>query len=251
MLTARVVNILFILAFFTVAIYAKGDKWHNLKEVLEEYGSYSSKDYHLRDDTVALEIRTYNIRDGKLRYKYTPISIYVVPKKLIDKSLLKKFINTEPDMKQKDEIRVPPDFPGDHTRAFALRKNGIRYRMSKISDVIYYLDTIDRPAEAYLIWWMHSRYSGDIDTKSWKNKNRPFVLSKKYRRTPKGYELLIKYRISREYFIRKSREQCSVFQDFTDRLHINREGKITYFKQVKKTKVKKECAEILCGGPPK
>ncbi len=246
----RVLFILPALLVITPSLSAKETKWHDLKEVVKQYGSYTSRDYHIRDDIIALEIRTYGFRDGHQTYKDIPVAIYRVPVESIDKRVFRRFRNASPNLKQKDEIRNPPDFRGDKSRAFIIANDKKIYRMSTISDVIYYLGDIGRPAEAYLVWWMHSRYSGMKDTKSLKSRNRPIILSKKYRLTSRGYEMLIKYRISNDYIKNRGRESCSEYQDFTDKVIIDKHGRISYFKQLKKSKIKTECSEILCGGPP-
>ena len=232
---------------FSVSLYAKEAKWHNLKEVVRAFDSYTSSDYHLREDVIALEIRTYGFNNNYKKSKNTPISIYVIPLNLIDKKLVKNFHDASPDFTRKGDIRNLPDFRGDKTRAFMLKKNGVVYRMNEIADVIYALGEIDRPAEAYLVWWMHSKYSGTEDTKEWESAYSPLVQSSKYRQTSQGYEMIIKYVISRGYS--KKNEFCTTSQNFTDKAIVDKNGQITYFKQLYKSKIKTECSRVTVGPP--
>ncbi len=236
--------IVFFYMIFIMEVYAKEIKWHTLKDI----DTYSSSNYNLKDDVLALEIRTYGFSNNYKKSKNITIGIYVKPLESIKSKLVKKFRNASPNFTREGNIRNPPDFKGDINRAFVIKKNGDVLRMNEISDVIGFLGTIDRPAEAYLIWWMHSMYSGTKDTKNWKSAYRPLIINRKYRQTSQGYEIIIKYIISRSYS--KKNELCNSEQNFTDKIIVDKRGNIIYFKQLHKSKVKSECSKINCGGPP-
>ena len=237
-------SILILSLLFSISLYAKEAKWHNLKKI----NSYKSDDYHLREDVIALEIRTYDDIDNYKKPAYIPVSIYSKSLNSIDKKLVKYFHDASPDFSRKGDIRKVPDLKGDKTRAFMLKKDNVVYRMNEISDVVYALGEIDRPAEAYLVWWINSKYSGIKDIKKWKSANSPVVKSSKYRQTSQGYEMIIKYVISREYD--KNNEFCIDSQNFTDKIIVDKNGQIVYFKQLNKSKMKTECSAICILPPP-
>ena len=214
--------------------------------VVRAFDSYESSDYHLKDDVIALEIKTYSSKNGYKKSIDTPISIYTKP---ISSKLLKYFHNASPDFSRKGDIRNPPDYKDYKTRALMPKKDNVVYRMNEISDVINALGEIDRPAEAYLVWWMHSKYSGRKDTKNWKNANRPLVQNRKYRKTSQGYEMVIEYSISRNYD-KSDYESCDISQKFTDKVIVDKHGQIIYFKQLNKSKIKTKCYEQTCNGLP-
>ena len=245
----NIFTIFLFLLLFAIEIDAKEADWHTLKSVTTEYyGAYKSEDYHLHEDVVALEIRTYGSSDGYQKVKNIPIKIHTVPLKLLDKKISQRFRNAPPNLSTKDEIRNPPDFKGDKSRAFVLKKSGEVFRMNEISDVIGFLGEIDRPAEAYLVWWMHARYSGKKDTQKWESSYEPLVKSHQYRQTSQGYELLISYSIARSYG--RNFEVCEDVQHFTDKIIIDKKGKMIYFQQTQKSKIQSSCETLRCGGPP-
>ncbi len=241
----KVLNRVLILSLlFSISLYAKEVKWHNLKKI----NLYKSGDYHLREDVIALEIRTYDDIDNYKKPAYIPVSVYAKPLNSIDKKLLKYFHDASPDFSRKGDIRKVPDLKGDKTRAFMLKKDNVVYRMNEISDVVHALGEIDRPAEAYLVWWISSKYSGIEDTKKWKFANSPVVKSMKYHQTLQGYEMIIKYIISRSYD--KDYEYCTDSQIFTDKIIVDKNGQIVYFKQLNKSKVETGCSAMCILPPP-
>ena len=225
----------------TVVVCANEKKWQSFKR-LTDFDSYQSSDYHLKEGVAALEIRSYGIRHNYTE-GHVSVGIYVTPLKQLNEKLVKRFQKAKPDLSRKSDIRNPPDFKKNISRAFVITNKDEVFRMNAVSDVISFLGEIDRPAEAQLVWWMHSRYSGRKDTKQWKSAYSPGWRSGKYRKTSKGYEMMMTYTISRSYG-RKIYEQCNDAQDFTDKVIVDKKGTIVDFRQVYKSKVRTECSNV-------
>ena len=225
-------------------VYAKSGKWKNI----EPFNKHSANAYQLKEDIDVLEIRAYGIR-SKYKTYHTSIGIYVKPKKELSKKLVKKFSKATLNSSRKGDIRIPPDFKGNISRGFILYKNGKIFRMNEMSDIISCLGEIDTAAEAQLVLWLHSQYSGVKQTAKGKLSYRPAVLNQKYRKTEKGYEIVTKYTISHSYS-RSKWEWCNDEQNFTDRAIIDKRGKIVGFKQLSKSKIKSECSEVVCHSLP-
>lgn len=225
-------------------VYAKSSKWQNI----EAFNSHPANAYHLKENIDVLEIRAYGICNHYKTY-HTSIGIYVTSKKQLGKTLVKKFSKVTLDSSRKGDIRIPADFKGNISRGFVLYKDGKIFRLNEISDIITCLGEIDTAAEAQLVLWLHSKYSGVKQTEKSKLAYRPMVQDQKYRKTPEGYKIVTKYTISHSYS-RSEWVWCNDEQDFTDSAIVDKRGKIIGFKQVSKSKMKSECSEVVCHSLP-
>ena len=190
-------------------LQAKGPKWQELKEGYK----YPESAYHLKDDIVVLEIRLFDTLNKPSIVR----SIYKAPLNLLDTKLRKKFRNAPPNMSKKGDIHKNPAYPNEIYNAFTMDSSGWILRMNEIVDVIGFMGEIDTPAEAQLILWLHSKREGT-----------------KYRKTSKGYEIVIKYEKSYplDKESKKRPEYCREIREVTDRAIINKKGKIISYKQL-------------------
>ena len=83
--------------------------------------------------------------------------------------------------------------------------------------MIGYMGEIDTPAEAQLILWIHSKHGGT-----------------KYRKTSKGYEIIIKYYKSypSDAGDKTIAEICEESREVIDKAIVGKKGKIISYKQV-------------------
>ncbi len=97
------------------------------------------------------------------------------------------------------------------SNGFMIDKEGKMWRMNEVLDVVKYLGKIDTPAEIKLVLWLNNE-AHDKD---------------KYRKTSNGYTVISEYDNSIDNF-----GECG---HFVYRLKINKKGKITEKKLLKKT----------------
>ena len=101
--------------------------------------------------------------------------------------------------------------------AFMIANDGKLWKMNEIVDVLGFMGEVDTPAEAQLLLWLYSKPEGS-----------------KYRKTFKGYEVLIKR--EKTYPSDKGDksigEFCEEWRIVTDKAIINKKGKIVSYKQV-------------------
>ena len=196
-------------------MYAKGAKWQNLKPLYK----YSTSAFHLKDDVSVMEIRRYDTYDNYKKYNKPTIEMkyYKTPLKLLDPRLLKRFKSTAPILLKSGNIHRLSKRSSEINNAFIIDSSGKMLKMNEIIDVIGFMGEIDTPAEAQLILWLYSKREGT-----------------KYRKTSKGYEIIIKY--EKSYPSSKGdgkiAEICEEIREATDRAIVNKKGKIISYKQV-------------------
>jgi hypothetical protein len=222
-------------------LHAKSKTWKKLVNVERHIGKC-----HLKKHIDVLEMRSYYPKSDRGFGYSSDINIYVKPENKIDKKLLSSFKKAKPNFSRKSNIAYPPDAVGKTNRAFVLYDNGKMSRMNEISDVIKVLGDIDTPAEAQLVLWLHAKYRiSPPKTLKGAKVNSVYVFSEKYRKVPQGYEILSKYNvyatvpgtsISTQTF-----ESSGIYnQVITAKSLINKKGKIVYFRQIHKSKIKEE-----------
>jgi len=234
----KIYSVVFIILSIGV-LHAKSRTWKKMDNV----EMHSATDYHLKKNIDILEIRSCRPpEDG-----YRPdIKIYVKSKSVLGKKAIATFSRGKPNLSRKSNISFPPEHKGYTSRAFILYNNGKMSRMNEISDVIKILGDIDTPAEAQLVLWLHAKYrSSPPKTLKGAKVNSVYVFSEKYRKVPQGYEILSKYNvyatvpgtsISTQTF-----ESSGIYnQVITAKSLINKKGKIVYFRQIHKSKIKEE-----------
>ena len=196
-------------------IYAKGTKWQNLKPLYK----YSASTFHLKDDVSVMEIRRYGTYDNYKKYNKPTIEMkyYKTPLKLLDPSLLKRFKKSVPNLSKSGNIHRTSKNSTEISNAFIIDNSGKILKMNEIVDVIGFMGKIDTSAEAQLILWLNSKREGT-----------------KYRKIPKGYEIIIKY--DKSYPSNKGdgkiAEICEEIREVIDKAIIDSEGKIISYKQV-------------------
>ena len=103
------------------------------------------------------------------------------------------------------------------SNGFMIDKDGKKWRITEVSDVIKYLGTIDTPTELKLVLWLN-------------NEARE---GERYQRTSKGYTVISEYDNSIDNF-----GECG---HFVYRLKVSKKGKITEKKLLQKTASKYGC----------
>ena len=196
-----------LLTLLMTGLYAKDVKWQKLKPLHK----YTASAFHLKDNIVVLEIRSYDTRNKPRVVR----SIYKTPLKLLDTKLRKRFRNTLPIMSKKGDIHKDPTSLSEIHNAFTIDRSGGILRMNEIADVTHYLGEIDTPAEAQLVLWLHNKHKGQ-----------------QYRKTSKGYEMIIKYEKFSDITSDSIGEVCSEIRKVTDKAIINKKGQIISYKQV-------------------
>lgn len=209
-----------LLVLFSSTINAKSSKWHTLK-ALEPY---SASEYTLKEGVEYLEIRSY-IRSIQSKI-YS--DRYVVVAKFGNKTLdsfepkvVEKFKASPPNLSEKTNIRkygfcIMAGCTSYIGNAFMIDKNKKIWRMNEVSDVINMLGVVDTPAEVKLVLWLNDnhRSTNDMNHKD------------KYLKTSTGYSVLSEYDNSMSNL-----GECGLF---THEISINKQGKITQKKLLKR-----------------
>jgi len=222
----QIFKIVLLLVLLLAGVHAKGAKWEKLK-LLHKYPPSA---FHLKDDIVVLEMRVHDT----LNKPSVVLGIYKTPLNLLDAKLRKDFRNTLPNVSPQRDIHKNPAYPNEIYNAFTIDRSGWILRMNEIVDVIHYLGEIDTPAEAQLVLWLHNKHEGV-----------------QYRKTSKGYEIIIKYEKSYplDKGSKKRPEYCYYIREVTDRAIIDKKGKIASYKQLGIAK-KKYYSPCLHPSPP-
>lgn len=206
---------LMLLVLLVTGVHAKSAKWQKLKPLY----AYGESDFHLKDDIVICEIRRYGTYNNFKKYNKPTIEMkyYKTPLKLLDRKLVKKFKNAAPNLSKSGNIHRTSKTSVEITNAFTMDNRGNILKMNEIVDVLGFMGEVDTPAEAQLILWLYSKLEGS-----------------KYRKTFKGYEVLIKR--EKTYPSDKGDksigEFCKEWRIVTDKAIINKKGKIVSYKQV-------------------
>ena len=163
-----------LLILLITGLYGKDSKWKSLKRIYQ----YPTNAFHLKDDIAVMEIRRYSTYDNYKKYNKPTIEMkfYKTPFKLLDSKLVKRFQNSVPNLSKSGNIHRTSKSSAEISNAFIINNSGNILGMNEIVDVIDFMGEIDTPAEAQLILWLYSKREGA-----------------KYRKTSKGYEIIIKY----------------------------------------------------------
>lgn len=219
------------LALAMTGLHAKETQWQNLKSLYR----YSSSDFSLDETIAVMEIRCYGTYSNFQKYNKPTLKMkfHKTPSKLLDAKLVKRFENSTPNLSKNGNIHRTSKSSPDITNAFVIDNHGKIWRMNEIADVIGFMGEIDTPAEAQLILWLNAKQEG-----------------KKYRKTSKGYEILIKY--GKSYPSDKGDksigEFCNEIREVTDKAVVDKKGKIVSYKQV--DIAKKGLLDCLHPSPP-
>ena len=166
-----------------------------------------------------MEIRRYDTYDNYKKYNKPTIEMkyYKTPLNLLEAKLVKRFKNSTPILLKSGNIHRLSNRSAEISNAFIIDSSGEILKMNEIIDVIGFMGEVDTPAEAQLILWLYSKREGT-----------------KYRKTSKGYEIIIKY--EKSYPSSKGdgkiAEICEEIREATDRAIVNKKGKIISYKQV-------------------
>ncbi len=163
-----------LLILLITGLYGKDTKWKSLKRIYQ----YPTNAFHLKDDIAVMEIRRYGTYDNYKKHNKPTIDMkfYKTPLKLLDSKLVKRFKNSVPNLSKSGNIHRTSKSSAEISNAFIIHNSGNILGMNEIVDVIDFMGEIDTPAEAQLILWLYSKREGA-----------------KYRKTSKGYEIIIKY----------------------------------------------------------
>ena len=204
-----------------IGVQAKSITWKKPKPLK----SYTASAYTLKTGVAYFEIREYvwdsTHEVNKNNYKVI-VSSGKTPLKSFDKKIQKRFKSIAPNFSKKANIRkisgcLMSGCVFRQSNGFMIDDQQKIWRMNEVSDVVKYLGTIDTPAELKLLLWLNNE-AHDED---------------KYQRTAKGYTVISEYDNSIDNF-----GECG---HFVYRLKINKKGKITEKKLLKKTKSKNGC----------
>ncbi len=204
-----------LLTLLVTGLHAKDAKWQKLKALYK----YQTSAFHLKDFISVMEIRCYSTYDNYKKYNKPTIKMkfYKTPLKLLDSKLVKRFQNSAPNLSKSGNIHRTSKSSVEISNAFIIDNSGSILKMNEIVDVIGFMGEIDTPAEAQLILWLHNKREGT-----------------KYRKTSKGYEVIIKYGKSypSDKGDKKIAEICEEYREVTDKAVINSKGEIISYKQV-------------------
>ncbi len=204
-----------LLTLLLISVHAKDSKWQGLKKIYK----YPTSAFHLKDDIAVMEIRRYGTNDNYTKYNEPTLEMkfYKTPLNLLDSKLVKRFKNSSPNLSKSGNIHRTLETSSEISNAFIIDTSGDILRMNEIVDVIGFMGVVDTPAEAQLILWLHSKREGT-----------------KYRKTSKGYEIIIKYEKSypSDKGDGKIAEICEEYREVTDKAIISSKGKIISYKQV-------------------
>jgi len=217
----QIFKIAFLVLLVTGA-QAKSIKWQKLQPV----NLYSASAFHLKESVECLEMKMC-MMDAKgnkcVNKSFTIVGICPEPPKSFNAKLIKRFKKLHPKKSPKDNIRKETP-PGSITNGFVLDRKGTIWRLNEVKDILDVLGTIDTPAEAQFVLWLHG---GDP--------------AKSYRKTSKGYEVLAE---------KKTLSPCNDDKDYEEifiyKIQINSKGKISGKKLVKHSKkeVRHEWGEV-------
>ena len=204
-----------LLTLLIAGLHAKDAKWQKFKALYK----YQASAFHLKDDISVMEIRCYSTYDNYKKYNKPTLKMkfYKTPLKLLDSKLVKRFKNAAPNLSKSGNIHRTSKSSVEISNAFIIDNSGSILKMNEIVDVIGFMGEIDTPAEAQLILWLHNKREGT-----------------KYRKTSKGYEVIIKYEKSypSDKGDKKIAEFCEEIREVTDKAIINKRGKIISYKQL-------------------
>ncbi len=204
-----------LLVLLMTGLHAKDAKWQELKSLYK----YPASAFHLKDDISVMEIRCYSTYDNYKKYNKPTIRMryHKIPLKLLNSNLLKRFKSTAPNLSKSGNIHRTSKNSVEISNAFIIDNSGKILKMNEIVDVIDFMGEIDTPAEAQLILWLYSKREGT-----------------KYRKTSKGYEIIIKYYKSypSDGGDKRIAEICEENREVIDKAIINSKGKIISYKQV-------------------
>jgi len=245
MMRLKIYSVVFIVLHINM-LYAGSMVWKKLDNI----EMYSSEAYNLKKNVDVLELRSYYPKSDEFSYR-PDIGIYVKPENKIDKKLLVSFKKAQPNFSTKSNIAYPSDALGKTNRAFVLYANGKISCINEISDVVKILGDIDTPTEAQLILWLHAKGRSSLP-KTLRNAKvtEVSITSEKYRKVSQGYEVLSKYNIyankpgtyiSTQAFV----SGVLYHQVITTKSLISKKGKIIYFRQISKSKIKEEESTLI------
>ena len=216
------------LVLLMISVNAQGAKWQKLKSLKE----YPASAYTLKEGVEYLEIRNYIKGNKDKRYnikKYgVTVSMQSTPLKSFSPKMVKKFKALSPNLSKQTNIKASSfclmsGCVSQISNGFMIDSHGKMWRMNTTEDIIDMLGKIDTPAEAKLVLWLNNknRSTSDEDHKD------------KYRKTSNGYTVISEYENSIMNF-----GECG---HFTYRININKKGKITGKKLLKKKPSKNGC----------
>ncbi len=217
-----------LLVLLITGVHAKGAKWQELKALKE----YPANAYKLKEGVEYLEIRNYIKGNKDKRYNIKKYSVTVsmqrTPLKSFSPKMVKKFKALSPNLSKQTNIKsstfcLMSGCVSQISNGFMIDSHGKMWRMNTTEDIIDMLGKIDTPAEAKLVLWLNNknRSTSDEDHKD------------KYRKTSNGYTVISEYENSIMNF-----GECG---HFTYRININKKGKITGKKLLKKKPSKNAC----------
>lgn len=214
-----------------MGLHAKAIKWQKLKSLKE----YSESDYTLKEGVEYLEIREYfqditQKRYNTKKYRVT-ITMHRSTLKSFSPKMVKKFKASSPILSKQTNIKASTlcfmrGCVSHISNGFMIDSHKKMWRMNTVKDIIEMLGEIDTPAEAKIILWLYDK-NRDTSDKNYKDK---------YRKTPKGYTVISEYDNSIDNF-----GECG---NFTYRISISKEGKITEKILINKKSSKNGCMTI-------
>jgi len=217
-----------ILILLLTEMHAQGVTWHKLKALK----AYPGSAYKLKKGVEYLEIRSYHKGMQEKKYnikKYTvAASMYKKPLNSFPSGMVKRFKKLKPNLSKKTNIKkvsacLMRGCVSSIGNGFMIDSQKKIWIMNTTEDVTGMLGEIDTPAEVKLILWLkdESRDTSDQNHKD------------KYRKTSRGYTVISEYDNSIMNF-----GECG---HFTYRMTINKKGKITSKKLLKKGPSKYGC----------
>ncbi len=217
-----------LLILLATGVHAKSIKWQELKPLK----AYPASAYTLKNGVEYLEIREYynGVKDTKYKIETYRVTVPMgeTSFKSFSPEMVKKFKALSPNLSKQTNIKkssfcLMSGCASRISNGFMIDRRGKMWRMNRAKDVIEMLGEIDTPAEAKLVLWLNNKNRG-LSDKNYKDK---------YRKTSKGYTVISEYDNSIMNF-----GECG---NFTYRISINKKGKITEKKLLKKKPSKNGC----------
>jgi len=200
------------ITLFLSIILTFSNAWVKLKP-LEKYPSSAFK---LKKGVEYLEVRQYDSDKikgiDKKRYRVR-FPIYRTPLNVFHTKLTKQFRRIPPNISKETNIKklsicATGECKTTIGNGFYIGSNGRMGYMNEIDDVVGFLGTIDTPAEIQFVLWMNNKEN-----------------AKYYRKTRRGYEVIIDYVNSVANF-----GKCGKFRD---KALITYRGKIAHYQTLK------------------
>ncbi|GEM_PF-6690658 len=157
---------------------AGGVTWHPLSPLHR----YSASDFHLRGDVGLFQLKSCQIDlkrqkcEGRVS---TVLDITTQPRQSFPHTLLEHLHQLTPKPSPQNNIRASL-LPHHVTHGFSIDSQQVVWRLNEIKDILALLGTIDTPAEAQLVLWLH----GKANTTRYRKVKQGYMIQREEQRYP-------------------------------------------------------------------